>query len=187
MVACTWEEPGPSLLGHQQKGPVQSQGCDSYRKHRGPHLNRLGTVPLHHIAVLGTGSVGRGHRASGTACRAHHNQARHCRLCSLPPRHSASPEGCILHCCTGTQRGCRGTLQRMCCLDSKNGLMTLQAQLTSHLPDSSLNVPGPNLVPPSLAFSCCFAFHKLFPGPSHPLASPSLVQRRPGCPIFFKH
>lgn len=144
-------------------------------------------MSLHHIAVLGTRSVGCGHRAPGTACRAHRSQAHRCRRCSLPPGRSASPEGCILHCCTGTPRGCRATLQRMCCLDQREWTRLCRPSSPSHLlwgcplasatPDSYLSMSHPNLTPSSLEHGCCFAFHKLFPGPWTPLGSPSIVQR----------
>lgn len=107
----TWEEPGPSLLSHQQKEGVQSEVWDSHRRLRGPRLNHRGTVAHHRIAVLETHSVGCGRRAPGTAGRAHHSQPHHFHLCSLPPGHSASPEECILCCRTGTQGGRRPTLR----------------------------------------------------------------------------
>lgn len=113
----TWEEPGPSLLSHQQKGGVQTKVWDSHRRLWGPRPSHRGTVAHHHIAVLETHSVGCGRRAPGTACRAHHSQAHHFHLCSLPPGHSASPEECILRCRTGTQRGRRRTLRWVCWLD----------------------------------------------------------------------
>lgn len=129
----TWEEPGPSLLSHQPKEGVQSEVWDSHHRLRGPRLNHRGTVAHHRTAVLETHSVGCGRRAPGTAGRAHHSQPHHFHLCSLPPGHSASPEECILHCRTGTQRGRRPTLRWVHWLDQWEWILGSPGPAYPHL------------------------------------------------------